>query len=67
MSARLIKRPDRYPGMEVTEHTERDSGYLLASEFGMPEFADTEPPEPLQWALEEVKPSRIERVFGRRK
>lgn len=56
---RLIKRPDYFPGLEVVEHTERDSGYLLADEFGRPDFADTEPTQPAELELLEIKPSRL--------
>ena len=58
---RVIKRPDYFPGLEVVEHTERDSGYLLADEFGRPDFADTET-EPVELELVPVKQSRIERM-----
>lgn len=64
---RLIKRPDRYPGMEKVEHTERDSAFLLATEFGMPEFQDTVPTEPAALSLEPAQPTLIERIFGRKK
>ena len=59
---RVIKRPDYFPGLEVVEHTERDSGYLLADEFGRPDFADTEPTIPAELELLEIKPSRLERI-----
>lgn len=43
---RIIKAPDpaeRPPAVEVVELSERDSGHALLQEFGIVDFADTEP------------------------
>lgn len=58
---RIIKHPDRpLPGVEVIEHTERDSGFLLSSEFGRPDFAETVPTEPAPLTLEPKQTSKSE-------
>ena len=57
---RVIKRPDYQP-VQVTEHDQKSGEWLLGRYFDMPEFADTQPSEPLEWALEEIKPSRVSR------
>jgi hypothetical protein len=57
---RVIKRPDPQP-FEMKELGPEDSAFYLARDFGMTEFADTQPSEPLEWALEETKPSRLSR------
>lgn len=58
---RVIKRPDYQP-VQVTEYDPKDSEWLLGKYFDMPEYAETQPAEPFEWALEEMKPSR----FGRK-
>jgi hypothetical protein len=57
---RVIKRPDPQP-IEMKELGPEDSAFYLARDFGMTDFADTQPSEPLEWVLEEIKPSRIDR------
>lgn len=60
---RVIKRPDPLP-YEVRELDEQESAFHLGRDFGMPEFKDTEA-DALDWALEEIKPSRASRTHRR--
>lgn len=63
---RVIKARERQEApIEIRHLDERDSQFALAHDFGMTEWADTQPSSWDDLTLDEVKPSRLERHFKR--
>lgn len=60
MTHRVIKHRDHQTEpIEIRHLDERDSQFALAHDFGLNEWADTQPSTWDDMSLEEIKPSRL--------